>query len=142
MRRLRTACFAAVLSFACTSKAAEQDPKTLYKIDTTGTTTTVKSGTAGKLVIAIQPQVKGAHVKSETPFRGKLTTTGAVAFDKADFGYKDMARVVNEGPVFELPFKATAPGASTVTADLTFFVCTEQACMRTTDQVKVPVTVQ
>lgn len=139
-RSLTAACFTAVLSLACRSEA-QGDPKALYRIDTSGTTTSVKAGETGKLVLAIQPTASGAHVKPETPFRGKLSATGALTFDKADFGYTDSARVVNEGPVFELPFKASAPGDSQVTADLTFFVCTAQACLRTTEQVKVPVTV-
>lgn len=141
MRFLRSSSFAAVLLLACTSQAQE-DPKNLYRIDTAGTTTAVKPGDTGKLVVAIQPKVKGAHVKPETPFRGKVSATGPVSFQKGDFSYKDMSRVVNEGPVFELPFQATAAGACEVSADLTFFVCTDQACLRTTEKVQVPVTVK
>jgi hypothetical protein len=50
--------------------------------------------------------------------------------------------VENGGPVFEVPFSAIAAGEGSLRAELVFFVCTEQACMRTTENVDLPVHVR
>ena len=43
--------------------------------------------------------------------------------------------------MFEVPFEAKSAGTGEIAADMTFFVCTAEACVRTTEQVQVPVTV-
>jgi hypothetical protein len=65
-----------------------------------------------------------------------------VELAKTELGYQDHARVEGNGPVFEVPFDAKDAGAGNIEADMTFFVCTDEACVRTTEQLQVPVTVQ
>lgn len=123
---------------AVPSGEVPSDPKTLYTVEAKAAP--AKSGGEGSLHLAIRP-VAGALVKEETPFRGKLKTEGPIAFSKSEFEYEDRAQVVDGGPVFELPFDAKEAGEGTIDADLTFFVCVAEACMRTTESLSVPVRV-
>lgn len=120
------------------AKASIDNPKSLYTLASSATP--VKKGETGKLVLAVQPK-EGAHVKGETPFKTKLSTTAPVELSKTELAYADNARIEHEGPVFEIPFVAKAAGTGNIEADMAFFVCTAEACVRTTELVQVPVTV-
>lgn len=138
-RSLSALSFASALLLSCRGEAAEVDVSKLYKVE--ASVSPVKAGETGTFHLAIKPQ-GDAHVKPETPFRGKISATGPITVSKADIGYADHSRVENQGPVFDLPFQATGPGTGEIKADLTFFVCTAELCQRTTNQVTVPVQVQ
>lgn len=114
------------------------DPKTLYRV--TASADEAKAGEPGIVHLAIQP-VEGAVVKAETPFRGKLAAKGPISVPKEEFAYEDRAEEVGGGPVFAIPFEAKEAGEGTIEADLTFFVCVAEACMRTTESLSVPVLV-
>lgn len=114
------------------------DPKTLYRV--TASADPAKAGEQGTMHLAIQP-VDGALVKAETPFRGKLAAKGPIGVLKEEFAYEDRAEEVKGGPVFAIPFEAKEAGEGAIDADLTFFVCVAEACMRTTESVTVPVLV-
>lgn len=135
-----------VLVAACTKggtagsgKLDIDNPKSLYTL-TRDAPATVKAGEPTRLTIAVQPKA-GVHVKPETPFKARLSTTAPVILGKTELGYADHTRVEKDGPVFEVPFEGTALGSGQITADMTFFVCTDEACVRTSEQVRVPVTV-
>ncbi|HWV37121.1 MAG TPA: hypothetical protein VN033_01465 [Vulgatibacter sp.] len=115
-----------------------EDPKVLYSVKASADP--AKAGEPGTLHLAIQP-IPGAEVKAETPFRGKLAAKGPVRVLKDDLAYEDRAREVDGGPVFDIPFEAGEAGQGSIDADLTFFVCVAEACMRTTETVSVPVLV-
>ena len=126
--------------------AAEVDPTTLYKITTDGTTAKVAPGKKGTLVLEIQ-SLKGAHVSDEAPLRIQLSGTGAVSPEKAQLVYGDSVRkpsasVKYPDPRFEVPLAAQGKGPGTVEAKMTFFVCTEQLCLRQQKTLSVPVTVE
>ncbi len=116
------------------------NPKSLYTLKS-GAPAEVKVGEAGKVTLAVQPKA-GAKVKPETPFKAKLSATAPVELTKSELGYADHARVEAEGPVFEVPFEGKAAGAGNIEADMTFFVCTAEACVRTKELVQLPVAVQ
>lgn len=140
MRRTLTALsFASALLLACKGEAQEADVSKLYRVEASASP--VKAGETGTFHVAIRPN-GDAHVKPETPFRGKISATGPLTVSKTQIGYTDHVKVENQGPVFEIPFQATGPGAGELKADLTFFVCTAELCQRTTNQVSVPVQVQ
>jgi hypothetical protein len=142
MRRTLTALsFAVSLLFACKGEA-ETDPKALYRIEASAQPASIEAGKQGTFRIAVRPTVSGAHVKPETPFRGKLGATGPLSLQKSELKYEDHVRVEKDGPVFEIPYEAKAAGSGALTADLTFFVCTDEACLRTTEKVNVPVQVR
>ncbi|HVP59675.1 MAG TPA: hypothetical protein VMT11_03910 [Myxococcaceae bacterium] len=126
--------------------AAEVDPTTLYTLSTQGTTAKVSPGKKGTLVLEIQ-SLKGAHVSDEAPLRIHLSSTGAVTPEKTQLVYADSVRKPSPGvkypdPRFEVPLAALGKGAGTVEAKMTFFVCTEQLCLRQQKTLLVPVAVE
>lgn len=122
------------------AKADIDDPKSLYQLETNAPAQ-LKAGADGTLTLSVKPN-EGVKVKPETPFKAKLSATAPVELGKTELGYADHARVEKDGPVFEVPFQGKAPGAGNIEADMVFFVCTDEACVRTTEKVQVPVTVQ
>jgi len=125
---------------------AEVDPTTLYRITTEGTTAKVAPGQKGTLVLEIQ-SLKGAHVSDEAPLRIQLSGTGTVAPEKTQLLYGDSVRKPSASlkypdPRFEVPLVAQGKGPGTVEAKMTFFVCTEQLCLRQQKTLSVPVTVE
>lgn len=132
---------AAALSFACKGEAAQVDPKSLYRFEAAAVPEVLAAGGEGRFRLAVRPTKAGAHVKAETPFRGTLAATGPLRLAKAEIAWEDRARVEGGGPIFEIPFHADAAGTGALSADLVYFVCTDTACMRTTEQVSVPVRV-
>ena len=126
--------------------AAEVDPTTLYRLSTEGTTAKVAPGKKGTLVLEIQ-SLKGAHVSDEAPLRIQLTGSGAVTPEKTQLVYGDSVRkasatVKYPDPRFEVPLAAQGNGPGSVEAKMTFFVCTEQLCLRQQKTLSVPVTVE
>ncbi|HZJ55337.1 MAG TPA: hypothetical protein VFD38_14450 [Myxococcaceae bacterium] len=145
MRLLRTFLAPAVL-LASLALAVEVDPTTLYRVTTEGTTAKVAPGKKGTLILEIQ-SLKGAHVSDEAPLRIQLSGTGAVAPEKTQLVYGDSVRkpsgsVKYPDPRFEVPLAAQGKGPGTVEAKMTFFVCTEQLCLRQQKTLSVPVTVE
>jgi len=126
--------------------AGEVDPTTLYRITTEGTTAKVPAGKKGTLVLEIQ-SLKGAHVSDEAPLRIQLSGSGAVAPEKSQLVYADSVRkpsasVKYPDPRFEVPLAVQGKGPGAVEAKMTFFVCTDQACLRQQKTVSVPVTAE
>ena len=145
MRLSRTLLVPAVL-VASLALAAEVDPTTLYKVTTEGTTSKVAPGKKGTLILEIQ-SLKGAHVSDEAPLRIQLSGTGVVTPEKTQLVYGDSMRKPSASmkypdPRFEVPLATQGKGPGTVEAKMTFFVCTEQLCLRQQKTLSVPVTVE
>ncbi|HEX3274364.1 MAG TPA: hypothetical protein VHR43_05885 [Gemmatimonadales bacterium] len=146
MRVPRPLVLASSLLAASLALAAEVDPTTLYRVTTDGTSAKVPAGKKGTLVLEIQ-SLKGAHVSDEAPLRIQLSGTGAVSPEKTQLVYGDSVRkpsasVKYPDPRFEVPLAVQGKGAGTVEAKMTFFVCTEQLCLRQQKTLSVPVTVE
>jgi len=146
MRLPRPLVLASSLLVATLALAAEVDPTTLYRVTTDGTSAKVPAGKKGTLVLEIQ-SLKGAHVSDEAPLRIQLSGTGAVSPEKTQLVYGDSVRkpsasVKYPDPRFEVPLAVQGKGAGTVEAKMTFFVCTEQLCLRQQKTLSVPVTVE
>jgi hypothetical protein len=114
--------------------AAGVDPQTLYQVTPEGTSSSLKVGEQGKLVVNIRP-VAGAHVSEEAPLKVQLSSEHGMTLTKTLLTQKDSVgtkgpdeRYAN--PRFEVPFTAKQPGPATVDAKVTFFVCTESLCQR------------
>ena len=124
--------------------AADPDPAGLYTVTTDGTSTVLKPGTSGKLVLSIHTSA-GAHISEDAPMKLTLTGSGGVEPAKATLGRSD-AKAVRKpdgaiDPRFEVPLTANSKGQGAVEAKLTFFVCTETLCSRQQKTLSVPVTV-
>lgn len=144
MNRLAVAALLSLVALGCESsaKAGEiPDPKTLYTAELKLSSADVKAGEGGTVVLSVRPKA-GAHVKGETPFKALLAATGPVTIEKTELGFKDHTSIVEEGPVFEVPFKASAAGEGKLDADLSFYVCIAEACVKTTEKLSTAVTVK
>ena len=119
---------------------AEADLASFYEVTTDGTTTKLKAGETGKVIIAIKSK-NGAHVSDEAPLKielsskqSKLSKEKLTLADSVTTGKK-------EDPRFEVPFTPTAHGQSSVEAKMTFFICTEKQCSRQVKNLTFPVEV-
>ncbi|HEY0881848.1 MAG TPA: hypothetical protein VGD87_09965 [Archangium sp.] len=126
-----------VFLLAAVPATAETDSGSLYEVRTDGTTTKLKAGDTGKLVIAIKLK-DGAHVSSEAPLKIELSSKqSSLAKEKltlSDSTDKDTPR-------FEVPFTPTTQGPTSIEAKMTFFICTEKQCARQTKTLSLPVEV-
>ena len=130
---------------AAVNAQAETDVATFYEVTTEGTSTKLKAGDIGKVVISIKAK-NGAHVSDEAPLKIELSSKesklGKEKLTLADSLNPKKAGEINyPDPRFEVPFTPTAHGASTVEAKMTFFICTEKQCSRQTKNLSFPVEV-
>lgn len=131
----------AALALAAAPLARGDDPAAeaarSYRIETAGTTTEVKAGGKGSLVLTIVPVGK-VHVHPQAPLKITLASKG-LSLEKTSLGHKDAVDPKAEGPRFEVPFVAGAAGKHDATAKLDFFICSDQWCVKQTRDVTVAV---
>lgn len=136
-------CAVLVLLVGHGAMAAEEiDISSLYEVSTEGSSRQVRSGEAGKLVIAIQTR-PGAHISEEAPLKIELSCSN-VTPAKSTLARTDSVAVKQAGqefvdPRFEVPFTPGEAGKGQLDARMTFFVCTEKICARQQRKVSVPV---
>lgn len=118
---------------------AEIDVTSFYEVSTEGTSTKLKAGDTGKVVISIKSK-KGAHVSDEAPLKIELSSKQG-KLSKETLTIADSVALKKEDPRFEVPFTPTAHGQSSVEAKLTFFICTEKQCSRQVKNLTLPVEV-
>ena len=118
---------------------AETDLASFYEVTTEGTSTKLKAGETGKVIIAIKSK-NGAHVSDEAPLKIELTSKQS-KLSKDKLTLADSLNAKKEDPRFEVPFTPTAHGSSSVEAKLTFFICTEKLCSRQVKNLSFPVEV-
>lgn len=130
---------------ASAAYAADPDVTSLYEVRTDGTSTALKAGEKGKVVILIKAK-NGAHVSDEAPLRIELSSKDA-KLDKEKVTLADSLVKKAEGsteypdPKFEVGFTPASAGKASVDAKMTFFICTEKVCARQTKNLSFPVTV-
>ncbi len=116
---------------------AEGEVSELYELSTGGSTTRLKAGESGKLVIAIIAK-DGAHISEDAPLKIELSSRESVLpkpkLTQADAVKKGESR-------FEAVFTPTAQGPTSVEAKLTFFVCAKDQCTRQVRTLSLPVEV-
>lgn len=141
MSRTFAAVLAAVAALAAAPLARAADPAAeaaqSYRLETTGSTTDVKAGGNGKIVLAIVPVGK-VHVHPQAPLKIALESKG-LTLEKTALGHKDAVDPNAEGPRFEVPFVAAQPGKQDAKAKLDFFICSDQWCVKQTRDVTVAV---
>jgi hypothetical protein len=141
---MRSPLLALLVLLAPSAWAADPDPTSLYVVTTEGSSTVLKPGKPGTLVLSIRTSA-GAHISEDAPLKLTLTGSGGVEPAKASLGRSD-AKTVRKpdgaaDPRFEVPLTAVSKGQGVVEAKLTFFVCTETLCSRQQKTLSVPVTV-
>lgn len=135
---------AALLALAGPALAADPGAEAAraYALDTAGTTGSVKAGQPGKLVVAIKPTAAGWHVHPQAPLKVRFEGPAALKIERAELSRRDAANAGAEAPRFETPFVAAAPGRYEAKANVDFFICSDQACVKQTRAVALPVTAQ
>ena len=124
---------------------AQTDVASFYEVSTEGTSTKLKAGETGKVIISIKAK-NGAHVSDEAPLKIELSSKqsklGKEKLTLADsLNPKKQGETNYPDPRFEVPFTPTAHGQSSVEAKLTFFICTEKLCSRQVKNLTFPVEV-
>ena len=125
--------------------AEEETVEKYYEVMTTGSTTRLKAGETGKIVISIKVK-NGAHVSDEAPLKIELSSRES-SISKQKLTLADSLNPKKEGekdypdPKFEVPFTPATQGPTSVEAKMTFFICTEKLCSRQTRQLSFPVEV-
>jgi hypothetical protein len=135
--------FVATLILSAVAVAGEPDVTSLYDVKTDGSSSTLKAGEKGKIVISINAK-NGAHVSDEAPLRIELSAKDAKLEKEkltlADSLEKKSDKVQYPDPRFEVGFQPSG-AKSSIEAKMTFFICTEKVCARQTKTLSFPVTV-
>jgi hypothetical protein len=122
---------------------ADTTPAEFYEVSTEGSSTVLKAGDKGRVVIALHLK-PGAHMSEEAPLKIELVSPGT-QLDKATLTVADKVLKPGAPPSdsrFEVGFAPVAHGPTTITAKMTFFVCTDKRCLRQTHNLSFPVEVQ
>jgi hypothetical protein len=112
-----------------------------YRIETTGTTTSLRAGAKGTFVLSIVPLAK-VHVHPQAPLKIALAATPGLKLEKTTLGKADPVDPKAEGRRFEVPFLATAAGKQEARAKLDFFICSDQWCVKQVKDVSASVLVK
>jgi hypothetical protein len=144
MRTPRSLLAAALCALAAPAVAADPGAEAdrAYALDTTASTTSVKAGQPGKLVVVIRPTAAGWHVHPQAPLKIRFEAPAALKLGKSELGRHDAVDAQAGAPRFETAFVASAPGAQQAKANVDFFICSDQACVKQTRTVPIPVTVK
>lgn len=141
MRTFVLALALALSPLAARADAAADEAARSFRIETEGSTRTVKSGGAGVVVISIVP-LNGTHVHPQAPLKIALQSTPGLALSKTQLGHRDAADTKAEARRFEVPFTATQAGKQEARAKVDFFICSDKWCVKQSRDVAVPVEVK
>ena len=131
MRILSIIIFIPVLSFAADAPApAEAQP---YALTASTVPKEVAVGTAAQYQLSLAPK-PGWVLKTVTPFKVGLSGSDGLKLDKTKFASSDFVDPKTDTKVLQTGISALSPGKKTVTADLSFFLCTPELCQRFTDK--------
>lgn len=136
---------AMALALAAVPTARAADPAAeaaaSYRIETTGTTASLKEGEKGTLVLSIVPVGK-VHVHPQAPLKIALEATPGLKLEKTTLGKADPVDPKAEGRRFEVPFLAQAAGKQEARAKVDFFICSDQWCVKQVRDVTASVVVK
>jgi hypothetical protein len=113
-----------------------------YAIDTACSTTSIRVGEKGKLVVVIRPRTPIWHVHPQAPLKVRFEASPTVKLERAELGRRDALDPKAEEPRFETTFVAAAAGAVAATANVDFFICSDAACVRQGRAVPIPIAVE
>jgi hypothetical protein len=113
-----------------------------YRVETAGSTTSLKAGAKGKLVFSIEPLQPKVHIHPQAPLKIRLSASPGLDLGKAELTNRDAADPKADGRRFEVPFAATAAGKQEARANLDFFICSDTWCVKQVRQLNFPVDVR
>ncbi len=112
-----------------------------YNISTAASTSSLKVGERGSLVITILP-TKDRKVHKQAPLTVTLRAPAGIVLDKAKLGRADVAKDDPKKVELSVGFTAKSGGEQAIDADASFFICTDKWCQRMTEHLSVTVKVQ
>ena len=144
MRLPHSPVLAALCALAAPALAADPgvEAARAYALDTSASTTSVKASQPGKLVVVIRPTAPGWHVHPQAPLKIRFEAPPALKLERAELGRRDATDAQAEAPRFEAAFVASATGVQEAKANVDFFICSDQACVKQTRTIPILVTVK
>ncbi len=139
--RLLALLFAVSLAPLARADEAAAEAARSYRIETEGTTHSVKAGAGGVLVLTIVP-LNGTHVHPQAPLKIALQATPGLSLSRSQLGHKDAVQPKADGPRFEVPFTAARAGKEEARAKVDFFICSDKWCVKQTRDLSLPVEVK
>jgi len=140
-----TRILAAALALLAAPPARAADPAAeaakSYRIETAGTTGSLKAGEKGTFVVSIVPHEK-VHVHPQAPLKITLEATPGLKLEKTSLGKGDPVDPKADGRRFEVPFLAQSKGKQEARAKVDFFICSDQWCVKQVKDVTAAVNVQ
>jgi ABC-type Fe3+-hydroxamate transport system substrate-binding protein len=118
------------------------DAARTYRVVTDGSSRTLKVGAPGRVVVAIEPTVKGVHTNREFPLRYKVEASPGLKVEKGELRRADAVDPNADNPRFEIPVTGAAPGAQQVTVQMRFAICSDTWCVPQARTVSVPIDVR
>ncbi len=141
MTRLLAAILALLAAAPAVAADAGAEAARSYRVETTGTTQSLKAGEKGTFVLSIVPVGK-VHVHPQAPLKIALESTPGLKLEKTSLGKADPVDPKAEGRRFEVPFVAQAAGKQEARAKLDFFICSDQWCVKQLRDVSAAVEVK
>jgi hypothetical protein len=145
MTRLFLAGLALLLASPARAADAPKDPAgeaaESYRIETAGTTASLKAGEKGTFVISIVP-LKKVHVHPQAPLKIALDASPGLKLERTSLGKADPVDPKAEGRRFEVPFLAQSAGKQEARAKVDFFICSDQWCVKQVKDVTASVLVK
>ena len=122
---------------AADDKATKDD----YTVDASGTTAKLKVNGDGTFSLKITPK-NGKKVHPEAPLEVSLVDNPAVKPAKSKLGRGDLKDKAAQEPEVTTSLRGVKAGATTLEANISFFLCTDAWCQRMSDRVQVPISVE
>lgn len=135
--------FLAVLAVAlgCTSESSSADAATRqssgksYRIDVNLASEKPEAGKHTEVVITITPEAPYV-LKTSTPMKIALECTDGCELEKKKLSSKDIKNPKSEAKAVVTKLTATS-GKHRLDGEMSFFLCTDEICMRQTDDLTV-----
>jgi len=139
---LRALALTIALGLSLPAAAAEPDAESTYRLATDGSTTSVKVGEKGNLVVRFEPVAAGIHVDPKAPLHIRVETSAGLRADKGELRRADAVDPGAPNPRFDVSVRGVLAGAQEATLALDFFVCSDSWCARQKRVLRFPVAVR
>jgi len=141
LRSALTLTLAALAALAAAEEPAADAAKT-YRLATDGSTSSLRVGEKGKVVVSFVPLEKGVHVDPRAPLKVRVEASAGLRPEKAELRRADAVDPKSESPRFDVPVVGVAAGAQEARLTFDFFVCTDAWCVKQARTVSLPVQVR
>jgi hypothetical protein len=121
--------------------AEERATKDDYELDTSGTVAKLKAGESGSFSLVIKPK-NGKNVHPDAPREVTIKDPKGVKPGKQKLGRGDVTDKASKAPEVKTSLTGEKAGSHVLSANVSFFLCTDAWCQRMSDRVSVTITVE